>query len=106
LFFSHNISSSPEQRLTSGLTPRVASRMATHNTPGIIFAQPARRMRRRSPRTFRHQTNSFSFDSSERSSAAYEQERVSSASTNDTTPRPSDDLSLHEELRGSSLHQR
>jgi len=103
LFLSHNVSSSPEHRPTSGLTPRVASRMATHNTPGIIFAQPPRRMRRRSPRTFRHQTNSFSFDSSERASAAYEQERVSSNSTNDSTPRPSDDLSLHEELCGSSF---
>jgi hypothetical protein len=103
LFLSHNASSSPEQRPTSSLTPRVASRIATHKTPGLMFAQPARRMRRRSPRTFRHQTNSFSFDSSERASAAYEQDRVSSTSTNDTAPQPSDDLSLHEELRGSSL---
>jgi len=74
-----------------------------HSTPGIIFAQPARRMRRPQPRAFRHQTNSFSFDSSERASAAYEQERVSSRSTDDGIPRPSDDLNLHEELRGSSL---
>jgi hypothetical protein len=77
--------------------------MAHHNTPGIMFAQPARRMRRPPPRTFRHQTNSFSFDSSERASAAYEQERVASNSTNNSTARPSRDLNLHEELRGSSL---
>jgi hypothetical protein len=103
LFLSQNASSSPEHRPTSGLTPRVESSVAMHNTPGIMFAQPARRMRRPPPRTFRHQTNSFSFDSSERASAAYEQERVTSTSTNDSTPRPSGDRSLHEELRGSSL---
>jgi hypothetical protein len=103
LFLSQNASSSPEHRPTAGLTPRVESSVAVHNTPGIMFAQPARRMRRPPPRTFRHQTNSFSFDSSERASAAYEQERVASTSTTGSTPRPSGDLSLHEELRGSSL---
>jgi hypothetical protein len=103
LFLSQNASSSPEHRPTTGLTPRVESSVAVHNTPGIMFAQPARRMRRPPPRTFRHQTNSFSFDSSERASAAYEQERVASTSTTGSTPRPSGDLSLHEELRGSSL---
>lgn len=84
--------------MTTGLTPRVISRVATHNTPGIIFATPARR-----PRKLRHQTNSFSFDSSERASAAYEQERVLSASTDLTTHQEADNTSLHEELRGSSL---
>jgi len=103
LFLSQNASSSPEHRPTSGLTPRVESSVAFHNTPGIMFAQPARRMQRPAPRRFRHQTNSFSFDSSERASAAYEQERVTSISTNDSTPVPSDDRTLHEELRGSSL---
>ena len=103
LFLSRNASSSPEHLPTSGLTPRVESSVAHHNTPGIMFAQPARRMRRPPPRTFRHQTNSFSFDSSERASAAYDQERVASTSTNDSTARPSSDLNLHEELRGSSL---
>lgn len=99
LYFSHNASSSPERPLTSSLTPRVASRVANHHTPGIIFSQPPRR-----PATFRHQTNSFSFDSSERSSAAYEQDRISSISTTDTTPRPSQSLRLHDELHGSSLN--
>ncbi|KAE9380496.1 hypothetical protein N431DRAFT_552648 [Stipitochalara longipes BDJ] len=103
LFLSQNASSSPEHRPTSGLTPRVESSMANHNTPGIMFSQPARRMRRPPPRTFRHQTNSFSFDSSERASAAYEQERVASTSTDDSTARPLSDFNLHEELRGSSL---
>jgi hypothetical protein len=103
LFLSQNASSSPEHRPTSGLTPRFESSVAFHNTPGIMFAQPARRMQRSAPRRFRHQTNSFSFDSSERASAAYEQERVTSISTNDSTPVPSDDRTLHEELRGSSL---
>ena len=98
LYLSHNTSSSPEQQPTSSLTPRVASRVANHHTPGLMFSQPARR-----PATFRHQTNSFSFDSSERSSTAYEQDRISSLSTTDTTPRPIHDLRLHDELRGSSL---
>lgn len=104
LFISQNAaSSSPERRPAFALTPRVTSRVATHNTPGIIFAQPPRRPPRRSPRHHRHQTNSFSFDSSERSSAAYEQQRVSSVSTNNSIPRPSDNTSLRDELRGSSL---
>jgi hypothetical protein len=103
LFMSQNASISPDHRPTTGLTPCVESSMAIHNTPGIMFAQPARRMRRPAPPTFRHQTNSFSFDSSERASAAYEQERVASTSTTDATPWPSGDLSLDEELRGRSL---
>lgn len=104
LFISQNAaSSSPERRPVFALTPHVTSRVAIHNAPGIIFAQPPRRPPRRSPRHHRHQTNSFSFDSSERSSAAYEQQRASSVSTNDSIPRPSDDTSLHDELRGSSL---
>lgn len=102
LFLSQNTSSSPEHRPTAGLTPHVESSVAIHNTPGILFAQPARRMRP-PPRTFRHQTNSFSFDSSERASAAYEQERMASTSTTDSGSRPAVDLSLHEELHGSSL---
>lgn len=86
------------------------SRIATHNTPGFLFAQPARRpgpsphiQSARQPRTLRHQTNSFSFDDSERSSVAYEQERALSSSTTDSRPRPSESLNLRQELRGSSL---
>ncbi|KAF8852405.1 hypothetical protein BDZ45DRAFT_730208 [Acephala macrosclerotiorum] len=103
LFLSQNATTSPDDRPTTRLTPRVTSRVATHNTPGIIFARPPRRPPRSSPRTLRHQTNSFSFDSSERASAAYEQERVISNSTDDSIPHPSEDVSLHDELRGSSL---
>ena len=64
-----------------------------------MFAQPPRRP----PRTFRHQTNSFSFDSSERASAAYEQERVASGSTDESTHGLSNETSLRDELRESSL---
>ncbi|PQE07631.1 hypothetical protein CJF30_00007395 [Rutstroemia sp. NJR-2017a BBW] len=106
LFLAQNASSSPERQPTASLTPRVVSRIATHNTPGIIFSQPARRAgvhTIRQPRTLRHQTNSFSFDDSERSSVAYEQERVSSSSTTDSIPRPTESLNLRQELRGSSL---
>lgn len=126
LFLSQN-ATSPEGRRTTGLTPRVVSRVATHHSPGIIFAQPPRRpprsaprvvshnsqgevptqppqrSSRATPRTLRHQTNSFSFDSSERASAAYEQERVVSNLTDDTTVHPSEEIRLRDELRGSSL---
>lgn len=104
LFISQNLSSSPDRRQTAALTPRVTSRVATHNTPGIIFSQPARRPPRHSATNFRHQNNSFSFDSSERASAAYEQ-RVSSSSTTESVSRPPDDLNLHEELQGRSLQE-
>ncbi|KAF7907948.1 hypothetical protein BELL_1124g00020 [Botrytis elliptica] len=110
LFLAQNASSSPERHTTASLTPRVVSRIATHNTPGFLFAQPARRpgpsphiQSTRQPRTLRHQTNSFSFDDSERSSVAYEQERALSSSTTDSRPRPSESLNLRQELRGSSL---
>jgi hypothetical protein len=102
LYYSQNISKSPEPRPITGLTPRVVSRVAMHNSPGIIFSVPPRRPPRLSPR-FRHQTNSFSFDESERSSAAYEQPRGSSGFTDEGTPRPEDTGSLHEELRHSSM---
>jgi hypothetical protein len=94
---------SPEPRPIAGLTPRVVSRVATHNSPGIIFSVPPRRPPRLSPTRFRHQTNSFSFDESDRSSAAYEHHRGSSDFTDESTPRPEDALSLHEELRDSSM---
>ncbi|TGO26507.1 hypothetical protein BPAE_0058g00250 [Botrytis paeoniae] len=110
LFLAQNASNSPERHTTSSLTPRVVPRIATHNTPGFLFAQPARRpgpsphiQSTRQPRTLRHQTNSFSFDDSERSSVAYEQERALSSSTTDSRPRPSESLNLRQELRGSSL---
>jgi len=92
------VSSSPNQRPTTSLNPRVAAYVAEHDSPGILFSQSARRARR-----FRHQTNSFSFDESERSNAVYEQDRVSSSSTTGSRPLPSSDVSLHEELQGSSL---
>jgi len=102
LFISHNASYSPERTLTSSLTPRLTSRVASHSTPSILFSQPARRVPR-SARALRHQTNSFSFDSSERASAAYEQERAFSSSTANSRPWSVADASLHEELNGSAL---
>ena len=62
---------------------------------------------RRPNRTFRHQTNSFSFDDSVRASAAYEQDRISSTSTTDSVPRPreriNEHINLQQELRESYL---
>jgi hypothetical protein len=93
---------SPEPRLITGLTPRVLSRVASHNSPGIIFSVPPRRPPRTCPR-FRHQTNSFSFDESERSSVAYEHDFATPGSTNESTPKPDDDLSFCEELQDNLL---
>lgn len=70
----------------------------------MLFAQPPRRLPPQ-PRSFRHQTNSFSFDSTERSSAAYDQERVSSSSTNNSAFRVQREMSLDEELGGASLQR-
>lgn len=104
LVFAQNASSSsPDRRLTTSLTPRVVERVAIHGTPGVIFTQPPRRPHTQPTTRYRHQTNSFSFDDSERSAVAYEQERASSPSSTDSQPRPAGDRSLHEELRGSSL---
>ncbi|KAG9243488.1 hypothetical protein BJ878DRAFT_481067 [Calycina marina] len=60
LIHSYNASPSPELRNTTSLTPQVMSRVTTDNSPGVLFAYPARR-----PRNFRHQTNSFSLESDE-----------------------------------------
>ncbi|RAL67226.1 hypothetical protein DID88_008001 [Monilinia fructigena] len=110
LFLAQNASSSPERRSIANLTPRVVTRIATHNTPSYLPTEPDQRPgsssrlhSTRQPRTLRHQTNSFSFDDSERSSVAYEQERALSSSTTDSRPRPSESLNLRQELRGSSL---
>ncbi|KAB8294174.1 hypothetical protein EYC80_009614 [Monilinia laxa] len=110
LFLAQNASSSPERRSIANLTPRVESRIATNNTSSYLLTEPDQRpgsssrlRSTRQPRTLRHQTNSFSFDDSERSSVAYEQERALSSSTTDSRPRPSESLNLRQELRGSSL---
>jgi hypothetical protein len=80
------------------ITPR-ANHHIEHNNLGEVSGQPARRP----ARTFRHQTNSFSFDDSVRASAVYEQDRISSTSTTGSRPHPSPDLTLEEELRRASL---
>ncbi|KAH8601370.1 hypothetical protein B0O99DRAFT_589419 [Bisporella sp. PMI_857] len=99
LFRAQNVSSSPETHPTMSLSSRIVSQVVTHNTPGIMFSRPPRRSH-----YFRHQTNSFSFDESERSGAAYEQDRASSTSTTGSRPRPPEDLNLHDELRRSTTH--
>lgn len=62
-------------------------------SPGVLFAHPAR------SRRYRHQTNSFSYDESERSSAAYEQDISFGSSSAASGP----EQSLHDELRGSQM---
>lgn len=99
LFRFQNVSSLLEYRPGS----LVASPPSQHpayvqNTTG----ESPERTPRRPNRTFRHQTNSFSFDDSVRASAAYEQDRISSTSTTNSIPRPTEHVNLREELRGSS----
>lgn len=93
---------SPEPRPITGLTPRVMSRIASHNSPGIIFSVPPRRPPRTCPR-FRHQTNSFSFDESERSSVAYERDDATSHSTVVSTLKADEGWTSYEELQDSLL---
>jgi hypothetical protein len=99
LFRFQNASGSPESRSESLLSSLSSHNIAQHTSAEEFSSQPARRPNR----TFRHQTNSFSFDDSVRASAAYEQDRISSTSTTDSIPRPKEHISLQEELRGSSL---
>lgn len=84
---------SPERRLTTSLTPRVAP----HDTPGSLLSQPARR-----PKSYRQRVISYSFDESERASAAYEDVQESDDDSNNSTPAPEESRSLHEELYGGS----
>lgn len=85
---------SPERRLTTSLTPRVAS----YGTPGLLLSQPARR-----PRSYRPRTISYSFEESERASAAYEQVQGSDNDFSGSQFRADPQISLHEELEmGSS----
>lgn len=97
LFRFRNAAISPERRPESIIA---ASLPNAHVSTQESFS---RRTPRRPNRTFRHQTNSFSLDDSIRASAAYEQGRVSSASTAERIPSPEDHNNLREELRGTSL---
>jgi hypothetical protein len=99
LFRFQNASGSPESRSGSLLPSLSSHNIAVHTSAEEFSGRPARRRNR----TFRHQTNSFSFDDSVRASAAYEQDRISSTSTTDSIPRPKEHISLREELRGSYL---
>jgi hypothetical protein len=94
-----NASSSPEHRPATLVTSLPSYHSGVHSTFGDFSRQPPRRPNR----TFRHQTNSFSFDDSVRASAAYEQDRISSTSTTDSIPRRTEQVSLQEELRRCSL---
>jgi hypothetical protein len=83
---------SPERRLTTSLTPRVAS----YGTPGLLLSQPARR-----PRSYRPRTISYSFES-ERASAVYEQVQGSDNGSTGSQHLPKQQRSLHEELEAGS----
>jgi hypothetical protein len=85
---------SPERRLTTSLTPRVA----LYGTPGLLLSQPARR-----PRSYRPRTISYSFEESERASAAYEQVQGSDNDSIGSQFQAEPQRSLHEDLEvGSS----
>jgi hypothetical protein len=97
LFRFQNAATSPERRPESLIAAPLPDSQAS-TQEAFIWRAP-----RRPNRAFRHQTNSFSFDDSVRASAAYEQDRISSASTADSTSLPRDHTNLREELRGTSL---
>jgi hypothetical protein len=70
-----------------------------HSTSGMLLSQPPRR-----PRSYRPRTLSYSFEESERASAAYDEGDISDEAFNDTRPTVEKQRqTLHEELRGSSL---
>jgi len=93
LFHSHD-SGSPGEWPTYNRTQHVAS----YGSPGLFLLHPARR-----PRSYRNRTISYSFEESERASATYEDIQQSDDESNSSLPRPMDQRSLHDELRGSSL---
>ena len=99
LFRFQNASTSPERRPASVISSLTSHPIGAHSTLEEFSRLPPRRPNR----TFRHQTNSFSFDDSVRASAAYEQDRISSTSTTDSAPCPAEHINLREELRGTSL---
>jgi hypothetical protein len=85
---------SPERRLTTSLTPRVAS----YGTPSLLLSQPPRR-----PRSYRHRTISYSFEESERASVAYEQVQGSDNESVGSQPALDSQRSIEAELdEGSS----
>jgi hypothetical protein len=86
---------SPDRKSTASTTPRVVS----YRAPELLLSQSARRRNFYGPRTI-----SYSFEESERASAAYEDIQDSDNDSNSSRPRPVGQMSLREELRGSSLH--
>jgi hypothetical protein len=73
--------------------------MASYGTPGLLLSQPARR-----PRSYRPRTISYSFEESERASAAYEQVQGSDNGSTGSQNLPKQHMSLHEELGAGSSH--
>lgn len=96
LHVSELVARSPERS-------QVTQRVSSYDTPGLLLSQPPRR----TPKAYRPRTLSYSYEESERASAVYE-EPEPNASDNDESQLddipPGGQVSLHEELRGSSLH--
>jgi len=84
---------SPERRLMASLTPR----MASYGTPSLLLSQLARR-----PRSYRPRTISYSFEESERASAAYEQVQGSDNDFSGGQLPRTQQRSLQEELEAGS----
>jgi hypothetical protein len=84
---------SPQRRSTSSLTPRVAS----YGTPSVLLSQPARR-----PISYRPRMLSYSFEESERASAAYEEVQGSDNDSIRSGPAGEEWRNLQEELEESS----
>lgn len=76
---------------------------SSRNAPSGLLSEPPRR----TPKAYRPRTISYSYDESERASAVYEEPQVNVSDNDDSqicNAQLGERVSLHEELRGSSLH--
>lgn len=85
---------SPERRLTTSLSPHVAS----YGTLGLLLSQPARR-----PRNYRLRTISYASEESEIASTAYEQVQGSDNDSIGSQFLTKPQRNLHKELEAGSL---
>lgn len=98
LHMSELVAKSPERSHADNLSMRVAS----YGAPSLLLSQPPRR----APKAYRPRTISYSYDESERASAVYEEPQVNVSDNEESQSgqgQPGEQMSLYEELRGSSL---
>lgn len=98
LHISELVTKSPERREAD----LPALRVASYEIPTLLLS----RRPKRTPKAYRPRTISYSYDESERTSAVYEEPQPNASDNDDSqlNPQLRHQVSLHEELRGSSLH--